>query len=184
MLSGGIRTASALLLSSGLLLAGCGGGDDAPRPSPRTSEAPRSTAPTTPAATDDTADEDRVVAVVKAYWRERIRVENSGDYASADFGDVMTPQAAEPTLERYAQLGTGGFHRVGKPRLRDFAVTVDGTAAVATVCVNEDGWGAEAEAEVVEIEPAGWFAQGFRLERTDDRWIIVSDAETPDTNAC
>ena len=184
MLSGGIRTASALLLSAGLLLAGCGDGADAPRPSSRTSETPRSTPPTTPATGDAAEEEDRVVDVVRAYWRERVRVETAGDYDSADFGDVMTPQAAEPTLERYAQLGSGGFRRVGEPRLRDFSATVDGRTAVATVCVNEDDWGARADAEDIEIEPAGWYAESFRLERSDDRWIIVGDAETPDTNAC
>lgn len=185
MLSRGIRAASALLLGAGLLLAGCGGDDDAPRPASPTSETSRSTPPTPP-ATGDSAEEqeNRVVDVVRAYWRERVRVETSGDYDSADFGDVMTPQAAEPTLERYAQLGTGGFRRVGEPRLRDFTATVDGRTAVATVCVNEDDWSARADAEEIELEPAGWYAESFRLERTDDRWIIAGDAETPDTNAC
>lgn len=184
MLSRGIRTASALLLGAGLLLAGCGGDDDAPRPASPTSETSRSTPPTPPATGDSAQEENRVVDVVRAYWRERVRVETSGDYDSADFGDVMTPQAAEPTLERYAQLGTGGFRRVGEPRLRDFSATVDGRTAVATVCVNEDDWGARADAEDIEIEPAGWYPESFRLERTGDRWIITGDAATPDTNAC
>jgi len=177
---GGIRTASTALLLSAALLGGCTG-DDEPSATSPTSGAPSSAASS--AAPSPSPGEDEAVAVVRAFWQERIRVETSGDYDSADFSRVMTRQAAEPTLERYSQLETGGFHRVGEPELRDLRASVEGDTAVATVCVNEDEWGAEAEGEPIEIEPTGWYAEGYRLEVVEGRWVIVGDAE-PDANAC
>lgn len=186
MLFGGNRiTTVTLVLSACLLLGGCVGGDDetsAPTPSAAPSATPTSDATASP--TKRAEDEMAAVTVLRAYWSERIRVETSGDFASADFEDVMTADAAEPTLERYRQLQTGNFRRVGRPELRDHRATVDGDTAVASVCVNEDDWGAEADAEIIEPEPAGWYAESHRLERTDGQWVIVGDAETPDGFAC
>ncbi|WP_313405791.1 hypothetical protein [Aeromicrobium sp.] len=187
MHSGGNRIATSALVLSAVLLLGACGDDDSSEPSPAAgsgSSASTGAPSSAPGPTSTRDDEARVLAVLEAYWDERIRVETSGDFASADYGSIMTDEAAEPTLERYRQLATGNFRRVGKPELRDHSAVVTGDTAVASVCVNEDEWGARADAEIVEIEPAGWYAESHRLRNVDGTWLIVGDAGTPDGFAC
>ncbi|SKB02712.1 hypothetical protein SAMN06295964_0039 [Aeromicrobium choanae] len=164
-------TTCALALSGALLLGGCGGDDG--------SDTPATTAPSPTASAQDEA-----VAVLEAYWSERVRVETSGAYDTADFSRILSPAESEPMQARYAQFEDGNFRRVGAPELRDYTATVDGDTAIATVCVNEDEWGAEADGEVVEPEAAGWYASSHRLEQTDGAWLIAGSAETPSGISC
>ena len=161
----------ALALSGALLLGGCGGDEGSDEPTPTT-------------ATPTASAQDEAVAVLEAYWNERVRVESSGAYDTADFSRILSPSESEPMQARYAQFEGGNFRRVGKPELRDYTATVDGTSAIATVCVNEDEWGAEADGEVVQPEAAGWYASSHRLEQTDGAWLIVGEAETPRGISC
>ncbi|WP_286927784.1 MULTISPECIES: hypothetical protein [Aeromicrobium] len=172
MLARGMRiTTCAMALAGALLLGGCGGDDG--------SDTPATTTPTPTASAQDEA-----VAVLEAYWDERVRVETSGAYDTADFSRTLAPSETEPMLARYAQFEAGNFRRTGEPELRDYTATVDGTSAIATVCVNEDEWGAEADGEVVEPEAAGWYASSHRLEQTDGTWLIVGEADTPSGISC
>lgn len=172
MLARGMRaTTSALALTTALLLGGCGADDD-------------ETARPATSATPTVSADDEVAGVLEEYWNERVRVETSGEYDTADFSRTLAPAQTEPILARYRQFEAGNFRRVGAPELRDYTATVDGTTAIATVCVNEDEWGAEADGEVVQPEAAGWYASSHRLEQTDGSWLIVGDAETPSGISC
>jgi len=164
-------TTCALALTTALLLGGCGGDAE--------SDAPAATT-----ATPTASAEDDAVAVLESYWKERVRVETSGAYDTADFSRILTPSESEPMLARYDQFEAGNFRRVGAPELRDYTATVDGASAIATVCVNEDEWGAEADGEVVQPDAAGWYASSHRLEQKDGAWLIVSTAKTPSGISC
>jgi len=172
MLTPRIRTAAcALALATTLLVSACStdeGGSEAP-------------APNTPAAT---ATEDEVVTVLEAFWAERVRVESSGRYDTADFSGILSPRMIEPQTQQYRQFDETGFRRVGQPQLRDYTAEVDGDTAIATVCVQEDAWGAEADVEIAEPEPQGWYASSHRLERADDAWLIVDTATPPAGVSC
>lgn len=174
LLRGRRITAIAVALTFMVPLASCAGDGDGPDPTPGT------TASATPTATDATD----AAAVLEKFWAERVRVETSGNYDSASFEGIVAPDAIEPILQRYAQYDDGGFRRVGTPQLRDYVATVDGDSAIASVCVNEDDWGAEADGKIVESDPAGWYADSHELTRTDGAWLIVDDAKTPSGVTC
>ncbi|MGJ9423556.1 hypothetical protein [Aeromicrobium sp. CF3.5] len=155
-----------------VLLAGCSG--DEPESPPPTS-----------APSSDPSEAD-AVAVVEDYWAERIRVETSGAYETADFLDLVDTSLAESMTARYASLAQGNFRRVGAPELRDFSAAVTGDTAVVTVCLNEDGWGAKADVDVEDAPDRGFFASAYQLERSsgDDPWLIVESANAPDRVTC
>lgn len=130
------------------------------------------------------AAEDEAASVLEAFWAERVRVESSGAYDTANFDGILGPRLIEPQLQQYEQFDRGGFRRIGEPRLRDFTAEVDGDSAIATVCVQEDEWGAESDVRIVEPEPQGWYASSHRLERTGEAWLIVDTAEPPSEIDC
>lgn len=175
MLLRGKRIAAiAVALTVMVMLVACDGGDGDADPTTA------STASATPTATDE-AD---AAAVLEKFWAERVRVESSGDYDNANFEGILGSTMIEPQLQRYKQYGEWGFQRVGKPELRDFTAEVDGATAIATVCVQEDEWGAKADIKVDEAEPQGWYASSHRLERTDGTWLIVGTVKTPAGVTC
>ncbi|GAA3548864.1 hypothetical protein AFL01nite_23170 [Aeromicrobium flavum] len=172
MLTRGMRTVTcAMAMTTALVLGGCGDDGD--------SDLPAASAPTTAAS-----GEDEVVAVLEAFWAERVRVESSGRYDTADFSGVLSTTMLEPQRQQYQQYEETGFRRVGKPQLRDYTAEVDGDTAVATVCVQEDEWGATADVKIAEPEPQGWYPSSHRLERTGDAWLIVDAAEPPAGVSC
>lgn len=154
------------------LLAGCGSNEPA---SP----------PPAPSPTSDSSESD-AVAVVEDYWAERIRVETSGDYQSAEFSDLVDTSLAESMTARYASLAQGNFRRVGSPELRDYSATVTGDTAVVTVCLNEDDWGAEADVDIEDPPDRGFIASAYQLERNspEDPWLIVESMDAPDGVTC
>lgn len=135
--------------------------------------------PALPSPTPTSSDSDDAIAVVEAFWDERIRVETSGDYQSADFDGLLDASLAEPLAAQYSSLDGGNFRRVGSPELRDFKATVDQTTAVVTVCVNEDDWGAEADVEVEERPDMGFYVDAYALEATEGAWVIVDQPDAP-----
>ena len=151
-------------------VAGCsGGGSDEPKPSPSS------------AATS----EDEAIAVVQEYWDERVRVENSADYGSADFEGVLDPALLEGVNARYSGYADGNFRREGEPELRDFEATVDDTTALVTVCVNEGGWTAAADIENVEQPADEFYAIAYPLEQAGDDWLITREGENaPEDASC
>ncbi|MTB86986.1 hypothetical protein H9L21_08540 [Aeromicrobium senzhongii] len=172
MLTPRMRTAAgSLALATTLLMSGCGteeGDSETPAPT---------TAPTA-------VTENEVVTVLEAFWAERVRVESSGRYDTADFSGILSRRMIEPQSQQYRQFDEMGFRRVGQPQLRDFTAEVDGDTAIATVCVQEDEWGAEADVQIAEPEPQGWYASSHRLERADDAWLIVDTAKPPAGVSC
>ncbi len=170
----GIRIAGcALAIVTALGLSSCSGDDSDPAERPTATQ--ESTAPSA---------EDEAVSVLEAFWAERVRVESSGAYDTANFDGILNSRMIEPQLQQYQQFGQSGFRRIGEPQLRDFTAEVDGDSAIATVCVQEDEWGAEADIKIVEPEPQGWYASSHRLERTDGAWLIVDTAEPPSEITC
>jgi hypothetical protein len=173
MLTRGTRTVTcAMALSTALLLGGCGddSGSDLP--------------PATGASSTAAAAEKDVVAVLESFWAERVRVESSGRYDTADFSRILSTPMLEPQAQQYQQFEETGFRRVGEPKLRDYTAEVDGDKAVATVCVQEDEWGATADVKIAEPEPQGWYPSSHRLERTADAWLIVGTARAPEDVSC
>lgn len=136
----------------------------------------------TPVLTD--AAEIEVIAVYEAYWTERVRVETSGDYDSADFTGMVMPEVNEVLLARYDDYAAMNLRRVGEPELRDYVAQVEGETAIATVCLNEDDWGVVADAEVVPAEPLGWVASSRIVELVDGTWLIGGAPETPPDITC
>lgn len=166
MRSRGTRTftcAAVLMVIAGLT--GCsGGGSDEPE--------------ATPTPTEATA-EDLAIATVQEYWDERVRVESSADYASADFEGILDPALLEGVNARYSSYADGGFRREGEPELRDFEATVDGSTALVTVCVNEGGWTAVADIENVEQPADEFYAIAYPLKQAGDDWIITTEGQNP-----
>lgn len=166
-------TAWSAALVATVLLAACQGDGDAEEPLP---------SPVSASATPLEATE--AAAVLEEFWAERVRVESSGDYDTADFTGILDPRMIEPQLQQYQQLEQTGFRRIGAPQLRDFTARVEGDTAIATVCVQEDEWGAKADVKIEEAEPQGWYASSHRLVRTDGAWLIVENAKTPKDISC
>lgn len=149
-------------------LSGCsGGGSDDSEP-----------APTTTAAS--ATPQDEAIAVVEAYWAERIRVENSADYASADFEGILDSDLIAERRDTYAMQADLGIQRIGAPVRRDHAAEVDGRRAVVTMCVNEGPWtAAETEGVITQQPEDEFYAVGYTLELVDDGWLMTSEGETP-----
>lgn len=161
------RAALPLVLAALLVVTGCssddGGADTGPSPN-------------VPSAS---SVEDQVIDVVQRYWDERVRVEGSGDYASADFEDILGPGLHEAKAALYDSYAEIGHRRVGAPLLRDLSASVEGSTAVVTMCVNEGPWTAEADVATVEQPVDEFYAIAFTLERGDDGWLMVDEGSVP-----
>lgn len=170
---------SIVAATAGLLfiLGACSGessSDDAP--------AAKATTSATPTPDQAAVDEAAVVDLANRYWAAIVQSENTGNDDPAQFADVAAPAVIEEQLSKVVEYQKLHLLRVGQPEITDVTATVTGDTAAIVLCLNEDGWTAEADGEPAgNGKKFGVGAWGARAERIDGRWLIA--AETPQDDA-
>lgn len=151
------------------ILVGCSNGD----PGEANSESPSYT----PTTTSDSADaEADVRALYHAYFDAVIAAEAAINPDAEQFGEVMTPEAAQVEADFIENMIDNDMFRDGEPLVdEDVQVDLDGESDTAQACVDHQGWllGNTQGIAVEQPFPPGPRPFVVRVELQDDgRWLV------------
>jgi hypothetical protein len=145
----------------------CSGGSE-PKDEPRSTPS----ASATPDASAEVKD------LVSQYWDTVTQAENSADTDRAQFKGVARGSFLENEFRKLDNYADQGINRVGGPSITAVEVSVDGTTAVVSHCIDEDGWTAEKNGEALKPILTGNRPFGLTATRTGDTWIITDTGLT------
>lgn len=164
------RAAPAAITIIALGLTACSGSDSEPVDAPSASAS----------ATVDqaAADQQAIQKLAKDVWALKQQVYNSGEATSAMFEGLYSVNATELEIGKVNTYKAKKILRTGAPVITAVEATVAGDEGEILLCLNEDGWGAEADGEPIDVDPRGDKPWGAAVERTTDGWVFVEALKT------
>lgn len=160
----------ALLLTAGL--SACSDGSEPPAATPRATATPSASASPTPDASAAVKD------LVARYWDAVVLAENNADTDRDQFDGLARGAFLENEFRKLDNYADQGIKRVGEPRISAVEVAVDGTSALVSHCIDEDGWTAEKKGKALEPILTGNRPFGLTATLEGDAWVITDTGLT------